>query len=80
MTRADMIRRLGALRAHVDRELGDLLADLERPAGKSGAPQESELADDPCDVCDRPWPSCTCDPDAPEHAQTMRRLARAERT
>lgn len=74
MTRADLIQRLGALRAHIDHELGQVLADLERPRGKSGR----EVPD--CDVCGREWPSCTCDPDAPEHVRTMRRLERSEGT
>ncbi len=43
MTRAQVIRRLGALRRHVDLELGEMLADLERPAGKSAEPQNTDI-------------------------------------
>lgn len=70
MTRADMIRRLGALRAHIDREFGQLLADLERPRGKSGR----DVAD--CDQCAQPWTSCVCDPNAPEHVRHVDCLLR----
>ena len=41
MTRAQVIRRLGALRRHI--ELGEMLADLERPAGKSAEPQNTDI-------------------------------------
>lgn len=70
MTRVDLIHRLGALRAHVDRELGTLLAQLEAPRGKAGR----DVPD--CDVCGREWPSCTCDPDAPEHVRHVDCLLR----
>lgn len=71
MTRADMIRRLGALRAHIDRELGKLLADLERPRGKHGKDVPLD-----CDVCGIEWPSCVCNPDAPAHIEHVNRLLR----
>lgn len=70
MNREKLIARLAALRAHIDRELGQLLADLERPRGKSGR----DVPD--CDQCAQAWTSCACDPNAPEHVRHVDCLLR----